>query len=190
MGISTTPSASSGPLLEVKNLKTRFFTDAGVVHAVDGVDFTVHRGEVFGLVGESGCGKSVTGFSIMRLVDAPGRIVDGEILFEGRSLLGLPEKEMENLRGSSISMIFQQPHLLPEPGLYGRQPGRRGAGGSPENEEEAGAENGPSTCLKQVGIPDPEQRAGRLSPRDVRRAGPARDDRHGPGAQSPTTDCR
>jgi len=99
----------SQPLLEVKNLKTYFFTEDGVVKAVDGVDFTVNPGEVLGLVGESGCGKSVTSFSIMRLVGVPGKIVEGEIWFEGKDLLKLPESEMVHLRGKTISMIFQQP---------------------------------------------------------------------------------
>lgn len=97
------------PLLVVKNLKTYFFTEDGVVKAVDGVDFHVYPGEVLGLVGESGCGKSVTSFSIMRLVGIPGKIVDGEILFEGKEILKLPEEEMVHMRGNRISMIFQQP---------------------------------------------------------------------------------
>src|SRR5512137_630701 len=96
-------------LLEVRNLKTYFYTEAGVVKAVDGVDFSVYPGEVLGLVGESGCGKSVTSFSILRLVGIPGKIVGGEIWFEGKDLLILPESEMVHLRGKEISMIFQQP---------------------------------------------------------------------------------
>ncbi len=97
------------PLLDVRNLKTYFFTRDGVVKAVDGVSFQVMPGEVLGLVGESGCGKSVTSLSILRLVDPPGRIVDGEIWFEGTNLLALSEAEMARLRGDRISMIFQQP---------------------------------------------------------------------------------
>jgi oligopeptide/dipeptide ABC transporter ATP-binding protein len=96
-------------MLEVRGLKTYFYTEAGVVKAVDGVDFYVNRGEVLGLVGESGCGKSVTSFSIMRLVGAPGRIVAGEVHFDGRDLLQLSESEMMSIRGNRISMIFQQP---------------------------------------------------------------------------------
>jgi len=96
-------------MLEVRGLKTYFFTEDGVVKAVDGVDFYVNRGEVLGLVGESGCGKSVTSFSVMRLVGVPGKIVEGEIIFDGRSLLELPESEMMRIRGNRISMIFQQP---------------------------------------------------------------------------------
>jgi oligopeptide/dipeptide ABC transporter ATP-binding protein len=98
------------PLLEVQNLKTYFFTSDGVVKAVDGVDFEVYHGEILGLVGESGCGKSVTSFSILQLVDQPGKIVDGNILFENQNLLELEESEMILMRGDRISMIFQQPH--------------------------------------------------------------------------------
>ena len=97
------------PLLEVKNLKTYFYTEDGVVKAVDGVDFSVNQGEVLGLVGESGCGKSVTSLSILRLVGIPGKIVEGEVYFGGRNLLKLPEAEMVHMRGNRISMIFQQP---------------------------------------------------------------------------------
>lgn len=100
---------SSQPLLEVKGLKTYFFTEDGVVKAVDGVDFKVYPGEVLGLVGESGCGKSVSSFSVMRLVSPPGKVVAGEIVFEGRDLLKLSEAEMVHMRGDRISMIFQQP---------------------------------------------------------------------------------
>lgn len=102
-------SNNKQPLLEVQNLKTYFYTEDGTVKAVDGVDFTVYPGEVMGLVGESGCGKSVTSLSIMRLIGIPGKVVDGEILFEGRSLLKLSEAEMVDMRGNRISMIFQQP---------------------------------------------------------------------------------
>lgn len=96
-------------ILEVRDLRTYFYTEDGVVKAVDGVDLEVKRGEVLGLVGESGCGKSVTSFSIMRLVGIPGRIESGEILFEGQNLLELDATEMSRIRGSRISMIFQQP---------------------------------------------------------------------------------
>ncbi|KUK13700.1 MAG: ABC transporter ATP-binding protein [Synergistetes bacterium] len=99
----------SGLLLEVKNLKSYFYTYDGVVRAVDGVSFYVKEGESFGLVGETGCGKSVTALSVMRLLDPPGEILDGEILFEGRDLLKLSEDEMQKLRGNKISMIFQDP---------------------------------------------------------------------------------
>ena len=103
------------PLLEVKNLKTYFFTEDGVVKAVDGVDFEVFPGEVLGLVGESGCGKSVTSFSIMRLISQPGKIIEGEITFDGQNLLKLTEPEMTHVRGNRISMIFQQPQTALNP---------------------------------------------------------------------------
>ncbi len=102
-------SSDSVELLDVKGLRTYFFTEDGVVKAVDGVDFNVRRGEVFGLVGESGCGKSVTALSILRLIDDPGRIVAGRIRFNSTSLLELTEGQMSEVRGSRISMIFQQP---------------------------------------------------------------------------------
>ncbi len=97
------------PLLEVQDLKTYFFTSDGVVKAVDGVDFEVYPGEILGLVGESGCGKSVTSFSILQLVDQPGKIIDGKIFFEDKNLLELKTAEMVKMRGDRISMIFQQP---------------------------------------------------------------------------------
>jgi oligopeptide/dipeptide ABC transporter ATP-binding protein len=100
---------NSDPLLRVKDLHTYFYTEDGVVKAVDGVDFEVFPGEILGLVGESGCGKSVTSLSIMRLVGVPGKIVSGEILFDGRDLIKLPESEMVKMRGNRMSMIFQQP---------------------------------------------------------------------------------
>ena len=97
------------PLLKVNDLKTYFFTEDGVVKAVDGVDFSVYRGEVLGLVGESGCGKSVTSLSIMKLIGEPGEIISGEVSFDGKDLIELPESEMVHVRGNRISMIFQQP---------------------------------------------------------------------------------
>jgi len=103
------PDSDRSTLLEVRNLRTYFYTEDGVVKAVDGVDFTVGRGEVLGLVGESGCGKSVTSLSIMRLIASPGKIVEGEIFFDGKDLLKLAEGEMVNMRGNRLSMIFQQP---------------------------------------------------------------------------------
>lgn len=97
-------------LVEVKNLKTYFFTEDGVVPAVDGVDFSIKEGETLGIVGESGCGKSVTSLSILRLVPSPpGKIVNGEILFRGENLLQKSETEMRKIRGNDISMIFQEP---------------------------------------------------------------------------------
>src|SRR5436853_5007567 len=96
-------------LLEVIDLKTHFQTREGLVRAVDGVTFYLDRGELLGLVGESGCGKSITALSIMRLVAPPGKIVNGEILFEGRDLLKISDREMRDVRGDDIAMIFQDP---------------------------------------------------------------------------------
>ncbi len=108
------------PLLQVQNLKTYYYTDDGIVKAVDGVDFEVYPGEVLGLVGESGCGKSVTSLSIMGLIEPPGKIVDGKILFDGKNLLEMSEKEMAQVRGKNISMIFQQPQTSLNPRVYNR----------------------------------------------------------------------
>ena len=110
-------------LLQVKDLQTHFFTQEGVVKAVDGVVYDVHEGETVALVGESGCGKSVSALSIMRLIPTPpGRIVGGEILFQGRDLLRLPDEEMRQIRGKEIAMIFQEPMTSLNPALtIGRQ---------------------------------------------------------------------
>ncbi len=145
-------------LLEIRGLKTHFDTRQGVVRAVDEVDLHVDRGEVLGLVGESGCGKSVTSLSIMGLISHPGEIVAGEILFDGRDLASMKKDEIRKLRGENISMIFQQPTSALNP-VYR-------AGGqikevfelhrdwSKDVEQEKVIE-----ALGQVGIPDPERRA-------------------------------
>ena len=99
----------SGSVLSVRNLQTHFFTRRGVARAVDGVSLTLHPGETLGIVGESGSGKTVTSLSVLRLVPPPGRIVGGEILFEGRDLAALPETELRKIRGRRISMVFQDP---------------------------------------------------------------------------------
>jgi peptide/nickel transport system ATP-binding protein len=104
-------------LLEVRELRTHFLTRAGVVKAVEGVSFTLGRGEILGLVGESGSGKSVTGFSLIGLVDPPGRIVSGSIRFDGQELVGLPPARMRALRGRRIAMVFQDPAATLNPVL-------------------------------------------------------------------------
>ena len=96
-------------LLRINNLKTYFYTDKGIVPAVDGVSISVNKGQIIGIVGESGCGKSITSLSILKLISEPGKIVDGEIIFEGENLANKSIKEMHNIRGNSISMIFQEP---------------------------------------------------------------------------------
>jgi len=96
-------------LLRVENLKTHFYTEDGVIKAVDGVSLKLSRGETLGIVGESGCGKSVTSLSIMRLISMPGKIIDGEVRLRGLDIKNLPEEDMRHIRGNRISMIFQQP---------------------------------------------------------------------------------
>src|SRR5512136_1109093 len=97
-------------ILEIKDLKTYFFTYEGVAKAVDGVTYRLGKGEPLGVVGESGCGKSVTALSVLRLIPVPpGKVVGGEIFFKGKNLLDLPEDEMRKIRGNRISMIFQEP---------------------------------------------------------------------------------
>ena len=97
-------------ILEIQNLQTSFFSDGKEIKAVDGVSFTIHKGETVGVVGESGSGKSVTSLSVMRLLhDTPGKIVGGSICFNGKNLLELPEKDMRKIRGNEIAMIFQEP---------------------------------------------------------------------------------
>jgi oligopeptide/dipeptide ABC transporter ATP-binding protein len=144
-------------LLEVKDLRTYFFTDYGTVRAVDGVDFELGEGETLGLVGESGCGKSVTGLSILRLITSPpGKIVSGEIVFEGRNLLTLSAEEMRRLRGHKISMIFQEPMTSLNPVFtIGSQIGESLTLHLNMNRREARARS--VELLKLVGIPRPEQ---------------------------------
>jgi oligopeptide/dipeptide ABC transporter ATP-binding protein len=122
--VSGGPSNDPGaPILEIDDLRTHFFTRDGVVRAVDGVSLSLHRGETLGVVGESGCGKSITAMSILRLVPIPpGRFVSGRILFEGRDLLQLDQAAMRQIRGNDISMIFQEPMTSLNPVLtIGRQ---------------------------------------------------------------------
>ncbi len=149
---------SSEVLLEIKGLKTHFFSDEGVSPAVDGVDLRVHKGETLGIVGESGCGKSVTALSVMRLIpDPPGRITAGEILLEGQNLLELSADQVRRIRGNRISMIFQEPMTSLNPvytigsqiaeavRLHQKLP-------HPEALERS------LEMLKRVGIPAPERR--------------------------------
>ncbi len=145
-------------LLDVNNLKTHFFTEEGVVRAVDGVTWHLDEGETLALVGESGCGKSVTAMSILRLIpNPPGRIVDGEIIFEGQDLLQVSDAEMRSIRGNRIAMVFQEPMTSLNPVLTIGQQIREsivlhlGLG-----EEESTARS--VELLELVGIPEAEQR--------------------------------
>ncbi len=148
---------TTAPTLEVRNLQTHFFTRAGVVKAVDDVSFTVGRGRVLGLVGESGSGKSVTGFSIMGLVDPPGRIVGGSIWFQGKDLATLSEEEMRHLRGNRIAMIFQDPMMTLNPVLrVDTQMIETVLAHEKVLEEEA--RRRARDALGMVGIPSPEER--------------------------------
>ena len=145
-------------VLELKNLKTYFFTDEGVVKAVDDVSFNVEKGKTLGLVGESGCGKSVTAMSISRLVSPPGRIVGGEILLNGRNLVPLPDQEMRQVRGSQISMIFQEPMTALNPVLeVGFQIAEAVLAHESVSKREAWSRAVES--MRAVSIPDPEKRA-------------------------------
>jgi oligopeptide/dipeptide ABC transporter ATP-binding protein len=145
-------------LVEVKNLKTYFFTDDGVVPAVDGVDFSIKKGETLGIVGESGCGKSVTSLSLLRLVpNPPGKIVDGEMYFKGENLLEKSESEMRKIRGNDISMIFQEPMTSLNPVFtVGEQISEAIELHQGLNKRDALAKA--VEMLKLVGIPSAEQR--------------------------------
>jgi oligopeptide/dipeptide ABC transporter ATP-binding protein len=146
------------PLLEVKNLKTHFFTEDGVVHAVDGVDFNVYPGEILGLVGESGCGKSVTSLSVLRLVSPPGKILEGEIRLDGTDLMTLSEEEMMKVRGNRISMIFQQPQTALNPVFRVGDQIAEVLSIHQDFGKEAGQKRA-IDLLRMVGIPEPERRA-------------------------------
>jgi len=160
-----TTSAAKAPsngkheyLLRVKGLKTYFYTEEGLVKAVDGVDFDVKAGEVLGIVGESGCGKSVTSLSIMRLIQTPpGEIAGGQIIFGGEDILELPEEEMRHIRGNRISMIFQQPTTALNP-VFTVGDQIREALKLHEGLSDAAAREEAATLLRRVGIPDPDRR--------------------------------
>ena len=148
----------SGNILEIRDLHTSFFTDYGVVHAVNGVDLDVPKGKITGLVGESGCGKSITAKSVMGLVRYPGRIESGSIRLDGQELTGLKEKELRKLCGKEVSMIFQEPMTSLNPVLkVGRQVAEalrvhRGITSKSEEKQEV------IRIFEKVGIPEPEQR--------------------------------
>jgi oligopeptide/dipeptide ABC transporter ATP-binding protein len=158
-GTANTSAEQARTVLEIDNLQTHFFTAGGIVRAVDGVSYSVRSREILGVVGESGCGKSVTALSILRLVaDPPGRIVGGEVRFEGSNLLDLPENEMEGIRGNDISMIFQEPMTSLNPLMtVGRQISEAIAlhrGLSRRDAMDRAIE-----MLRRVHIPEPQRRA-------------------------------
>src|SRR5690554_4951985 len=145
-------------LLSVRGLKTHFYTEDGVVPAVDGISFDLERGGTLGIVGESGCGKSVTSLSIMGLIPSPpGKIVEGEIIFEGRNLVNMDEAEMRNIRGNEISMIFQEPMTSLNPVFtIGNQ--IMEAIMLHQKLDKAAARKKAIEMLSLVGIPSPEKR--------------------------------
>jgi peptide/nickel transport system ATP-binding protein len=147
-------------LLDVKDLRTHFYTDAGIARAVDGISFNIRAGECVALVGESGCGKSVTSLTLMRLLPMPpARIPTGEILLDGRNLLNLPEHEMCAMRGKEIAMIFQEPQSALNPVFtVGSQIAEAYLTHFPKtSQKDAWART--LEAMKQVGIPDPQRRA-------------------------------
>lgn len=147
----------SSKLLEVKNLKTFFFTEEGVVKAVNDVSFEVGEGETLGLVGESGCGKSVTSLSIMKLIpNPPGKIISGQILYEGKDIINISEKDMHQIRGNKISMIFQEPMTALNPVFtVGHQISEVFTLHQKISKKEA--KDKTIELLKIVGIPEPEK---------------------------------
>ncbi len=152
-----TTSATEGATLAVENLKTHFFTRAGVIKAVDDVSFSVGRGEVLGLVGESGSGKSITGLSVIGLIDPPGRIVSGAIRYKGENLAALPEERLRRLRGDRIAMIFQDPMMTLNPVL--RIDTQITEAVRAHHDVDRGtARDMARDALSAVGIPSPERR--------------------------------
>src|SRR6185437_7011151 len=153
----TSVPSNASPLLEVENLQTHFATLDGVVRAVEGLSFQVNAGETVGIVGESGCGKSVTSMSILRLVQTPPGKISGSIRFQGRDLLTLTEKEMQGIRGNAISMIFQEPMTSLNPVLtVGKQIGETMQLHQGLNAKQAEAKA--VEMLTLVGIPEPQRR--------------------------------
>jgi len=145
-------------LLEIKGLKTYFYTEDGVVKALEGIDLNLEKGKTLGLVGESGCGKTVTALSILRLVpDPPGKIIEGEILFDGKDLLKLDDDEMREIRGNEISMIFQDPQSALNP-VYTIDNQLREVIELHQNLKKEEARKKAIQMLDLVGIPNPSQR--------------------------------
>lgn len=147
------------PILEVKGLKTHFTTKRGISKAVDGIDFTLHKGETLGIVGESGCGKSMTSLSILRLIPSPpGKIAGGSVLFKGRDLVKMSEDDMRKIRGNEISMIFQEPMTSLNPVIPVGEQIAEALRLHQKMRKKAAWEKSVE-MLKLVGIPSPEKRA-------------------------------
>ncbi len=146
------------PTLSVQDLETHFFTRQGVAKAVDNVSFDVGKGEIMGLVGESGSGKSVTGFSIIGLVDPPGEVVGGKVMFNGSDLVGLPEEQMQQLRGNRIAMIFQDPMMTLNPVLRIDTQMIETLVTHDKSISKDEARQRSRDALGQVGIPSPDER--------------------------------
>jgi len=145
-------------MLDIRGLKTHFFTDEGTAPAVDGMDLTIKKGQTIGLVGESGCGKSVTALSVLRLIpDPPGKIVEGQILYDGQDLMRLSESEMRRIRGNQIAMIFQEPGTSLNP-VFTIGDQIMEAITLHQDVSRGEARNRAIEMLKQVQIPLPEQR--------------------------------
>ncbi len=155
--MATVVTAANAPLLAVDGLATHFATRAGVVRAVEDVSFTVARGEILGLVGESGSGKSMTGYSIIGLVDPPGRIAHGSIAFDGAEITGLSPEAMRALRGNRIAMIFQDPMMTLNPVLTIRTQMVEAIHAHRRASPEA-AQDEARTALAKVGIAAPDER--------------------------------
>jgi len=146
------------PLLEVRDLRTAFHTNEGAWLAVDGVNLSVERGEIIGLVGESGSGKSVTGFSLLGLIDPPGEVVSGDVLFNGQNLRDMPETELRQLRGNKIAMIFQDPLMTLNPVLRIKEQMMEAIQCHYPKTPKKQAEARCIEALEMVGIPAPEKR--------------------------------
>lgn len=150
--------SNNDTIFQIRGLKTQFFTSKGIVPAVDGVDITVKKGEAVGLVGESGCGKSMTAMSVMQLLKYPGRVVEGEILLDGEDLLKKTKREMDDIRGNKVSMIFQEPMTSLNP-VY--TIGKQVSEAILTHETNVSKEEAKQRAIeifRKVGIPEPEKR--------------------------------
>ena len=144
---------SGDVVLDVRDLHTYFFNRRGITKAVDGVSFTLREGETLGIVGESGCGKTMTARSLLRIIPKPAaRIVSGQVILDGEDLVTMSDEEIRQIRGRKISMIFQDPQTSPQPGVHHRQPGHRGI---------RHPRGRPPPELGQPGGSGPQERAGR-----------------------------